>query len=119
MVKCKICLNKFQSPRYRSSRITICGRCTNDLNSYRETAVSAYKSVRDMLRGAMLRRATIAVSTPTTPLWEQERAERVLEDLDGAVDRALPRWINKLLADESNKTKVFKNNPGASAWNSS
>lgn len=56
----------------------------------------------------MLRRATIAVSAPNTLLWEQERAERVLENLDGAVDRALPRWINKLLAAESNKTKVFK-----------
>ena len=108
MLKCKICLAKFQVPRYRSSRISICGRCANDLNGYRETAESAYKSVRELLLNGMLRRATIAVSTPSTPKWEQERAARDLEELDEAVDRALPKWINKLVADESNKTKFFK-----------
>ncbi len=108
MLKCKICLTNFQVPRYHSPRISICGRCANDLNSFRETAESAYKSVRKLLLNGMLRRATIAVSTPATPKWEQERAASILEDLDEAVDRALPKWINKLVADESNKTKDFK-----------
>lgn len=64
--------------------------------------------VREWLLNSMLRRATIDVSTPSTPPWKQERAERIIGNLDAEVDKALPKWINKLVADKSNNSKVFK-----------
>lgn len=56
----------------------------------------------------MLRRATIDVSTATTPLWKQQNAERILGNLDAEVDQALPGWINRLVADDSNRKKLYK-----------
>jgi hypothetical protein len=56
----------------------------------------------------MLRRATIDVNSPTAPPWKQKNAEYILGNIDFEVDRALPKWINKLVADESNRTKIFK-----------
>lgn len=108
MVTCKICLRKFKALRFQSKRVFICGRCTNDLNSYKEVAEDSYRAARELLRTGILRRATIDVSSPNVPLWKQQKAERILENLEAEVDRALPKWINRLLADESNRTKIFK-----------
>lgn len=86
----------------------MCGRCTNDLNNYREVAEGAYREARELLLNGMLRRATIDVSSPATPIWRQQSAARVLGNLDVEVDRELPKWVNRLVADESNRTKIFK-----------
>ena len=101
LFKCQICLSKFKDPKFRSSRITICGRCANDLNSYREPAETAYNIAREWLRRGILRRL---ITSTTTPLEQ----ERTLQRLEKEVDRALPEWINKLAADKSKKTKTHK-----------
>lgn len=108
MITCKICLKKFNSLRFKSFRVCICGRCTNDLNSYKEVAEGSYKAARELLRVGILRRATIDVSSPNVPLWKQQKAERILGTIEVEVDRVLPKWINRLVADESNRTKIFK-----------
>lgn len=108
MAMCRICLKKFKTLRFQSPRVCVCGRCTNDLNNYREVAEGAYKKARELLLNGMLRRATIDVSSPTTPIWKQQSAERILGDLEAEVDRALPKWINRLVADKSNRSKTFK-----------
>ncbi len=108
MVTCKICLNKFQTLRFKSKRVCICGRCTNALNKYKEVAEGSYNAARELLLIGMLRRATIDANLPTAPLWKQQKAEYILGNIDIEVDRVLSSWINKLVADESNKTKIFK-----------
>ena len=108
MGTCQICLKKFKSLQFQSQRICICGRCTNDLNSYKEVAEESYKAARELLLRGMLRRATLDVSLPDIPLWKQQIAERTLGNLEVEVDLALPKWINRLVADESNRTKIFK-----------
>ncbi len=108
MPTCKVCLKQFQALRFQSSRVCVCGRCTNDLNKYKEVAEGSYRAARELLLVGMLRRATIDVSSATAPLWKQQSAERTLGNLELEVDRALPKWINMLVADESNRTKIFK-----------
>jgi len=108
MLACKVCLRKFQTLRFKSTRVCVCGRCTNALNGYKEVAEESYRSARELLLTGMLRRATIEVSSPTTPIWKQQKAERTLSNLEAEVDQALPGWLNRLVADDSNKTKIFK-----------
>jgi 5-methylcytosine-specific restriction endonuclease McrA len=108
MLTCKVCLKQFQTLRFQSPRVCVCGRCTNDLNKYKEVAEDSYRAARELLLVGMLRRATIEVSSAMTPFWKQQSAERILENLEVEVDRALPEWINKLVADKSNRTKIFK-----------
>jgi hypothetical protein len=108
MVTCKICLNKFQTLRFKSKRVCICGRCTNALNTYKEVAENSYNAARELLLVGMLRRSTIDANSPTAPQWKQQKAEYTLGNLDTEVDHALPGWINKLVADKTNKDKIFK-----------
>lgn len=105
---CKICLRNFKNLRFKSSRVCVCGRCTNELNSFKEVAEYSYQTARELLLKGMLRRATIDVSSTASPLWKQNAAERILGNLEAEVDRALPKWLNKLVADESNRDKIFK-----------
>lgn len=108
MATCKICLNQFKNLRFKTARVCVCERCTNDLNSYKEVAEDAYKAARDLLLKGMLRRASNEASSPNSPLWKRQRAERTLGNLEAEVDRALRGWLNKLLADKLNSTKIFK-----------
>jgi 5-methylcytosine-specific restriction endonuclease McrA len=108
MPTCKICLKKFKTLRFQSARVCVCGRCTNDLNSYKEVAEYSYQAARELLIRGMLRRATIEVSSSAIPLWKRQRAEDVLGNLHAEVDRALPKWIQKLVADDANREKLYK-----------
>lgn len=108
MGTCQICLKDFKNLRFKSQRISICGRCANDLNSYNEVAEESYKAARELLLRGMLRRATRDVSSSDIPLWQQQKAEHLLGNLEAEVDIALPAWINKLVADASNRSKIFK-----------
>ena len=108
MITCKICLRQFKTLRFKSARVCICGRCTNDLNNYREVAEGAYREARELLLKGMLRRATIDVSSPSAPAWKQQSAERILGNPDVEVDLVLPNWISRLVANKSNRKKIFK-----------
>ncbi len=107
MPACKICLRTFKQLRFNSSRICICGRCTNLLNEYREVAEESYRVISDMLKTGMLRRAH-GDTAPSVPRWRQERAQRTLENFEQEHRDALSEWTNHLLAVPENRSKVFK-----------
>lgn len=108
MVTCKICLRAFNTLRFQSSRVCVCGRCTNDLNRFAEVAEDSYAAARELLLRGMLRRATLEVSSSSVPQWKQDQAERILGNLDFEVAKALPGWINRLVADHENRGKMYK-----------
>jgi 5-methylcytosine-specific restriction endonuclease McrA len=107
MATCKICLKSYQHLRYRSSRVCVCGRCTNSLNKFNQVAKPAYLETREMLERGIIRRAQLDLSS-SQPAWVYDKAIRVLEDPSSEVEKALPAWVNRLVADTSNRTKTFK-----------
>jgi 5-methylcytosine-specific restriction endonuclease McrA len=42
------------------------------------------------------------------PAWQLAKAELTLLDPRSEVESALPGWINRLVADKSNRTKLYK-----------
>jgi hypothetical protein len=98
MATCKICLRKYQTLRFRSLRECVCGHCANALNDYKEVAQASYPAAREWLLRGMLRRATIDIEAHGTLAWKLAEAERIVGHLDPEVDRALPKWINKLIS---------------------
>ncbi len=107
MATCKICLKDFKNLRYLSSRVCICGRCTNDLNGYEQVAEFAYLEARQMLERGILRRAELDLMS-ARPKWIQDKALAILENPTVELEQALPAWINRLVADKDNRTKIFK-----------
>jgi 5-methylcytosine-specific restriction endonuclease McrA len=107
MAICKICLKSYQRLRYPSSRVCVCGRCTNDLNRYKQVAEHAYQEARQMLERGVVRRAQLDLSSPKAQ-WIHDKAMRILENPSAEVKQALPDWVNRLVADTSNRTKIFK-----------
>lgn len=107
MPTCKICLRSYNQLRYRSSRICICGHCTNSLNEYKEVAESSYLALGEMLKNGMLRRARADISSHF-PQWRIDRAQRTLTNFDQEYQEALPDWTSRLLADPTNTGKIFK-----------
>lgn len=107
MPTCRICLQRFETLCFPSARVCICGRCTNDVNKYGQVAESAYEEARELLMRGVLRRAQRDLST-NRPAWIREKATRILEDPSGETERGLSEWINRLVADSSNRTKMFK-----------
>lgn len=107
MAICKICLKGYQHLRYRSSRVCVCGHCANDLNKYKQVAEHAYHEARQMLERGVIRKAQLDLSSPK-PTWIHDRAKNILEDPIPEVEGALPTWVNRLVADTSNRTKIFK-----------
>ncbi|WP_220816102.1 HNH endonuclease [Pseudomonas paralcaligenes] len=61
-----------------------------------------------MLERGIIRRAQIDLSRSNCPDWAREKAARILANPSLEVDKALPDWINRLVADKTNTTKVFK-----------
>lgn len=104
MATCKICLRTFQHLRYKSSRVCICGRCTNDLNKYKQVAEDAYDEARQMLERGIIQRAENDLYSEK-PQWILDRAVLVLADPARDIARALPGWVNKLVADNSNRKR--------------
>jgi len=49
------------------------------------------------------------------PLWKQAKRWAHSRNLEVEVDRALPKWINMLVADKSNRTKIFEDHPRLSS----
>jgi 5-methylcytosine-specific restriction endonuclease McrA len=108
MHTCRICLKAFKKANYSYSRGYVCGRCTRDLNNYHQTADNAYESARQLLLNGMYRRSISDIQLTGVSSWRAQRAKHVLDNLEHEVNLALPKWINKLVADKSNTTKIFK-----------
>jgi 5-methylcytosine-specific restriction endonuclease McrA len=107
VLTCKICLKGFKSLRYPSSRVCICGRCTNDLNKYKNVAETAYAETRKMLERGVIRRAELDLVMPKSQ-WVLDKAISILSNPAPEVEKALSDWVNRLVADTSNRTKIFK-----------
>ncbi len=106
MHACRICLRSFNKLRFHSSRISICGRCVNTLNESHEVAEEAEKRVGDMLLRGIERNVLrdLEFGEP----WQKAKAQRTLSDIHQAHADALPRWLNRLLANPENTSKDFK-----------
>lgn len=76
------------------------------LNARPAVADGAQKRLGEMLQRGIIRRATAELDEPDT--WRRARAQRELDDLDAATTRALPTWLNRLLADPKNTGRDFK-----------
>lgn len=106
MATCRICLHEFKTLRFESPRISICGRCVNTLNESPEVAETAEQRIGEMLRRGIERRALqdLEVGEP----WQQEKARQTLSNIDTVHAAALPKWLNRLLADSKNTRRDFK-----------
>lgn len=106
MAKCQICLHEFNQLRFKSLRISVCGGCVNSLNESPEVAEHAERRIGDLLHRGLERRAL--QDREFGKLWQKQKAERTLSNIDAAYAAALPAWLNKLLADPKNTKKDFK-----------
>lgn len=99
-MRCQICLGQFKNIKFATGRITICKRCVDDLNGYREVGDYAVKVFTDRLRKgivARLEREMNATDNQQTRL----RAMNEYNRLDEVVSAALPQWLNKMSAEKA------------------
>lgn len=106
-MRCKICLRDFKKLRFCTPRMKICGICTNSLNGYHEVAEQSYRVFSDRLRIGMQKRAAVDLSSGQ-PAWRQERAHRILVNLEEAHSKALCEWLNKVAGDADKQEKEHK-----------
>lgn len=60
-----------------------------------------------MLERGIIRRAQWDLMGPREP-WIRDKAARVLADPTPEVENRLNAWVNRLVADKSNRTKTFR-----------
>lgn len=106
MFTCRICLRQYRSIRFSSDRISICGRCVHFLNKAPEVAQHAEARLAELLLRGMQRWALHDMSS--TDAWRRDKALWTLGNLQAAHSKALPRWLNKLLAEQKNSGHDFK-----------
>ena len=106
MPTCKVCLKAFKKLRFDTGRTAVCGRCVSMLNTRPAVAEGAQQRLGEMLQRGIVRRATAEMDEPEG--WRRAHAQRELDDLDAATARALPTWLNRLLADPKNTGRDFK-----------
>lgn len=106
MVTCRVCLRQFVELRFRSDRISICGRCVNTLNESPEVAEHAEKRLGELLLRGMERRALRDLTCDES--WRRSKAEWTLANLGAAHVKAMPKWLNRILADPKNTSRDFK-----------
>lgn len=106
MPTCQICKRGFNALKFETEHIGICTRCVNTLNDAPEPAKNAELRLGELLARGMLRNANIGF--PATEETALTRARKEIVDFDLRYSRALPGWINKLLANPSNGIRDFK-----------
>lgn len=106
MATCRICLRNFTKLRFQSERISICGRCVNTLNESPEVAQHAEVRIGELLMRGIERNALRDLDCAED--WRRRKAQQSLADLGAAHAAALPRWLNRLLADPKNTKRDFK-----------
>jgi 5-methylcytosine-specific restriction endonuclease McrA len=77
------------------------------LNDYSDVAEASYEAIGELLKTGMLRRAH-ADTAPHVPRWRQEKAQRTLANFESEYLEALPDWTTHLLADPTNRSRIFK-----------
>lgn len=108
MQRCKICYRKFKRLRFNTPRTIICGYCTTLLNSYHEPAINSYKEIGRLLRKGIHKKSQHCIDDPSSTPSEIAKQIQTLENFDDVYTRALPDWINRLVADSSNNSRMIK-----------
>lgn len=106
MLTCRVCLRRYKEVRFRSERVSICGRCVNTLNENAEVAQHAQKRLGELLFRGMERNAHRDQASEEQ--WKRMKAEHTLANIDAAHAEALPNWLNRLVADPNNTSRDFK-----------
>ncbi|MGZ4956186.1 MAG: HNH endonuclease [Methylobacter sp.] len=104
---CKICLRK-KKLRYASDRVGICPICTKSVNGYKETADKAYEEAKALLMNGMMKREYAKMLSTGLVEDRESAVDMLLKEIERKADYAMPRWVNKLVADKSNTTKMYK-----------
>jgi hypothetical protein len=105
---CQICKQSFAQIKFLSKDISVCGICVKALNEHNGQADASYQTFRDWLKTGMIRKNQSRLHDESIQVWERERAQRILENLDDEVDKALPHWTIKRLADPTKREKPYK-----------
>lgn len=106
MPTCRICHHAFNSLKFQTEHISICGRCVNTLNESPEPARNAEIRLGEKLARGMQRNAERDLYAEEE--WKRLKAKKVLADLENAVALALHGWITRLLEKPENSTRDFK-----------
>lgn len=88
MPDCRICLRDFKKLRFQTKHLSICAECVDALNSAKRPAHDALDHI-----GALLRKGI---------------EKREPKNVDAQYQRALPGWINRLLANRGNRSLPFQ-----------
>jgi len=88
MQSCRICLSDYHDLAYATQHVAICAHCVEELNSHPEPANLAEARLGDLLRTGMGKR---------NPHYTESEYQR-----------ALPGWLNRLLANKKNNRREFK-----------
>lgn len=108
MPTCQICKTTYAHIKFVTADITVCGRCVESINGYRQIAEISYQTFRERLKKGMLRKNTGRAEDASLPVWQRENAKEIIKNINRAVDRYLPNWITKLLSDPANRAEPYK-----------
>ena len=108
MPTCQTCKQTFVQIKFHTEDITICGYCVTAINGYQEPAESSHQTFREWLTRGMYGKNLARADDQSLPASQREKARRILKNLSEEVDLALPRWINRRLADVTKREKPYK-----------
>lgn len=92
--------------KFTTDHIKVCTRCVNSLNEFSEPAIHAQNRLGDMLARGMERNALRDLESSNDQL--RRKARWTLDNSEAAYQRALPGWLNRLLANDDNSTRDYK-----------
>ena len=106
MGTCQICKRDNVPLRFETGHINICVNCVNALNDSPEPAQDAEQRLGERLKRGILRKANFDLVSDNEAA--KAKARNTLANFDAVYERALPGWINRLLAKTSNRTRDFQ-----------
>lgn len=106
MAECQLCKRDFRRLKFVTEHIKVCTRCVNSLNEFSEPAIHAQNRLGDMLARGMERNALRDLESSDDQL--RRKARWTLDNFEAAYQRALPGWLNRLLANDDNSTRDYK-----------
>lgn len=106
MSQCQLCKREFTRLKFATEHIKVCNRCINSLNEFSEPSVHAQNRLGEMLARGMERNALRDLESSDDQL--RRKARWTLDNFEAAYQRALPGWLNRLLANDDNSTRDFK-----------
>lgn len=106
MAECQVCKRDFKRLKFVTHRIKVCLRCVNTLNDIAEPAIHAQIRLGELLAKGMERNAQRDLDS--NEKWKRTKARWTLDNFEAAHEKALPSWLNKLLANQGNTTRDFK-----------